>query len=174
VPAIDFITAFGRLLRDASLRHAYASDPLGTAENIGLPIESRSAWLALDPTDLEFQAEVLLRKRFEAVSQLIPQTIANAGARAWPLFAEYARHVWPGGEPVELDDARGFCSHLESLQNGFIQTEERNRVRFAAGNSRVAFHQVADAFIRHRRRPCLQVFLRTTGRAWHELRISIG
>src|SRR6516164_7853612 len=115
VDKIDFITAFGRLLRDGSLRDAYAKDRLGTADRMGVAIEERPVWLALNQADLEFQAEVLLRKRFETVSRLIPQTISNAGARAWPLFADYARKIWPDAEPLEVDDAKQFFTHLDSI-----------------------------------------------------------
>src|SRR6266404_7131046 len=84
-----------RLLRDGPLRDAYARDPLRTAECLGVPMEDRPELIALRPEDLEFQAEVLLRKRFEAISRLVPQTIANAGARGWLLFSAYAREIWP-------------------------------------------------------------------------------
>src|SRR5437868_1509450 len=86
VDQIDFVTAFGRLLRDGSLRDAYAQDPLRTTECLGMRAEDRPALLGLNPEHLELQAEVLLRKRFDALSRLIPRTIENAGERAWPLF----------------------------------------------------------------------------------------
>ena len=171
---IDFITAFGRLLRDGSLRDAYAKDPFSTADSLGVAIEERPAWLALNQDDLEFQAEVLLRKRFEAVSRLIPQTVANAGARAWPLFAEYARKIWPDADPPEVDDANRFCIRLDSMPDSFVPADERNRVRFAAGNASFAVHFVPNASVRNRRRPCLQIFLRTTGQAWREVLLYIG
>ena len=170
----DLVTAFGRLLRDGALRDAYASNPLKTAECLGLRIEDRHVFLSLNPQDLEIQAEVLLRKRFEAVSRLIPQTIANAGGRAWPLFAEYAREVWPTGAPPELDDAKQFCLYLATLNDSPISVRERNCIRFATNDSLFAIHVVADAVVRGRRRYCLQVFVRSSHCAWRELLLYPG
>src|SRR5947209_20154994 len=77
--APDFITTLGRLLRDGNLRDAFAANAAATADFLGLSDAERSAFLSLKPDDLEFQARVLLRKRFEAVQRLLPLTCASLG-----------------------------------------------------------------------------------------------
>jgi hypothetical protein len=174
VDRIDFVTAFGRLLRDGSLRDAYAKDPLSTAEHVGIAASDRPAWLALSAEQLELQAEILLRKRFESVSRLLPGTVANAGPRAWPFFADYSRRVWPSGEPPELDDASRFCLYLDSKVESLVSATERNRVMFATNHVSAVIHFVRDAVVRNRRRTCVQILVRARGRAWREVLLYLG
>ena len=65
--AIDFITALGRVLQDGALRDAFALDPLALARRLDLRERDQPLFLQLDPADLEFQARVLVRKRFVLV-----------------------------------------------------------------------------------------------------------
>jgi hypothetical protein len=174
VKQIDFVTALGRLLRDGSLRDAYATDPVRTAACLGLGSKDIPALLALNLEDLTFQAEVLLRKRFEAVSRLLPQTISAAGACGWPLFLAYARDVWPSGDAPELDDAKQFCGHLATDGNARIAAHERNRVHFATADARFATHIVGDVLLKGRRRRCIQILVRAEGRPWREVLIYLG
>lgn len=170
----DFTTVFGRLLRDGALRDVYAHEPQRTLDVFDLDASDRAALLAVAPDDLEFQAEVLLRKRFESVSRLIPQTIANAGAHAWPWFAKYARSRWPTTENPALDDTRAFCSCLAGKIPPVLSTAEQNRVRFAAGIARLAIHFVPDLFVRGSRRSALQIFLRVSKQGWREFHLYFG
>lgn len=172
---IDFVTALGRLLRDGPLRDAFARNALSTSERLGVSIEDRPTLLALDPAELESQAGVLLRKRFEAVSRLIPQTIANTGGLSWPLFAAYSRAFWPTRHPAELHDAQEFCVYLSRCNGSAISSRERNRLRFATGDSHFAVHLVSGEVVRtRRRRPCLQFLVRSGGRRWREMLIYLG
>jgi len=174
VSRTDFITAFARLLRDGPLRDAFRREPQRASELLEIEPSECTALLAIDPADLEFQAEVLLRKRFESVSRVIPLTIANAGQRAWRWFAEYGRACWPAGENPGLEDARGFCSYLEGRSPYSVSLSERNRLRFATDTALAAIHIVPDLPLRNRRRHGLQIFLRLSGGRWREVHLRFG
>jgi hypothetical protein len=174
VSRTDFITAFGRLLRDGPLRDAFRREPQCALELLDVEPSGRTALLAIDPADLEFQAEVLLCKRFESVSRVIPLTIANAGPRAWRWFAEYSRACWPAGENPGLEDARGFCSYLDGRSPSLVCASERNRVRFTTGTALAAVHIVPDLLLRNRRRHGLQIFLRRSDGRWREVHLLFG
>jgi hypothetical protein len=159
VPQTDFVTALGRLLRDGVARDAYRADPARTIERLELAEAERALLLNLDADDLEFQAEVLLRKRFEAISRVIPQTLANLGEDAWPAFVKYARNFWPVCQKMAAQDAGGFFEHLRTHRPAVICGREANRIRFALGHRRIEAH-LRDMHVRGRVRKCLQLFFR--------------
>lgn len=169
MPQIDFITAFSRLLRDASLREAYARGPEKVAEQLEVGSAYRTAFLGLDREELEFQAEVLLRKRFDAVTRFLPETCARAGAQAWPWFNEFARNWWPAHTETPVVDALKFCAHLVSKGSPSLVDREVNRARFVASKTVLALHISRGACVHGRRRSCLQVLFRTKGSCWHEM-----
>ena len=82
---IDFITALGRWLRDGRLRDAFAVNPQTVAEQIKLTANDWPGFLQLRAADLEFQARILLRKRFDLVQQLLPETMGCFVFRSDPL-----------------------------------------------------------------------------------------
>src|SRR5262245_61787810 len=134
---IDFTTALGRLLRDGALRDAFHSAPLSAIQSLNVFEAECPSLLNLNPVDLEFQAQILLRKRFEAVARLLPQTCSNLGVSAWPAFAEYARDYWPEGQLNPSYDAQSFADRLLSRGEP-VCIAERNRLRFALGGKRAA------------------------------------
>src|SRR4051812_929882 len=75
VNEIDFSTALGRLLRDAALREQFARDPALVAALLQVRDGERAEFAALSPEEIEVQATILLRKRFDAVRRLIPVTM---------------------------------------------------------------------------------------------------
>ncbi len=168
MPQIDFITALGRLLCDGSLRDAYAEDPLQTVESLGVQDSDRSALLNLNSRDLEFQARVLMRKRFEAISSLLPQTCSNLSARGWPLFVQYARATLPAGQPTVILDAEQFLAWLQQENLRAISSSENNRVRFARGTMRLSLHLASDVPVHARPSRGLQFFIRTGPLRWKE------
>jgi hypothetical protein len=174
VAQTDFITAFGRLLRKGSLREAYAREPEKVADQLEIAVAHRAAFLALDPEDLEFQAEVLLRKRFDLVTRILPETCAQAGVQAWPWFNEFARDEWPAHTDTPVVDALKFCAHLISKCGSSPVDREFNRIRFVASKTVFAFHLLRRVCLHGRRRSCLQVLIRTPGRCWHEFLIFLS
>ena len=159
---IDFITALGRLLRDGALRDAYASSPQQTVGTLDVEEPARGALLSLSAEDLEFQARVLLRKRFDTVSCLLPETCARLGDRAWPSFVAYARFSWPRTQEPETLDAQNFLRWLARNRSALVSARERNRINFLSCRKRVAVHLVRDVVVRSRKRRGLQILLRST------------
>jgi hypothetical protein len=162
--AIDFITAFGRLLRDGALRDAFAADPDAVVQQIGLQERDRPVFMQLRPADLEFQARILLRKRFEVLRPTLPRTYRNLGGNAWVEFQRYARTGGAAGK----DEAIAFCQHLRQVRPEALCLVEVNRCAFVHGPRRVAVHFVLAPIGGDRRRPGVQVFLRRRPDRWHE------
>lgn len=160
MPALDFITALGRLLHDGALRDAFAADPRGLMQRLGVGEADRAMLLQLSPADLEFQARVLLRKRFDLVRRALPRTCAALGEIAWPEFFQFARSRPAADAKPFGADAVGFCEHVRLTRMGCVCQMERARVRFAGGRRRFAVHLG--------RGPVLHVFLRRRNARWQE------
>ena len=169
---IDFVTALGRLLRDGNLRDAFAANPPAVANRINLREHDCPLFVKLIPADLEFQAHVLLRKRFELVQQLLPETGRRTGEHFWNLFYEYARTSWPGEPRAALQDAFQFCQQLKRRQPQLVSATEWNRLQFASSQTHLAFHCQVRETIPRRWRPQLQIFVRGRTRRWREFSFS--
>jgi len=133
---VDFLTALGRLLRDAKLREDFARDAALAAEQIGVAETDRAAFERLDVIGLEAQATVLMRKRYRTAQRRLPRTCAGLNQRTWPSFANYARGAWPASEAT---DALAFAEWLLARGDA-VDIEEINRLRFSLGTRRIAIH----------------------------------
>lgn len=171
---IDFITALGRLLRDGDLRDAFAANPPAVAAQINLRRADWPAFLQLVPADLEFQARILLRKRFELLQPLLPETARRLGEHFWPLFLEYARTNWPDGPRAALQDAGKFCAQLKRQPASLVSTSEWNRLRFALSERHLAVHFLVREDFRGKLRPQLQIFFRGYTLRWREFAFCLG
>lgn len=169
---IDFVTAFGRVLHDGLLRDAFAADPVAFVRGLDLSEPDRARFLQLVPADLEFQARVLLRKRFVLVREVLPRTCENLGDDAWPEFSRHGRVVAPRGGAQTAEDAFGFSRHLMDCRPRALCPVEFNRCRFVRAGSRVAFHLVATP--RQTRLPSLHVLFRRGPRRWREWMFSLA
>jgi hypothetical protein len=167
VQEIDFITAFGRLLRDGNLRDTFAANPQAAAMQIHLRRPDFPAWQQLVPADVEFQADVLLRKRLELVKQFAPDTCRQPGEKLWPIFRKYARIYWPPEGCAKILDTFQFCRHLRETSFEAVTASEWNRLAFALSRRRVAIHWVKLPVKKTSRRG-VQLFLRGPGRRWRE------
>ena len=174
MPAIDFTTAFGRLLRDGSLRDAFAANPRAVVGGLNLVEAHRPAFLQLVPEEVEFQARVLLRKRFELVRQLVPETCRRLIEQGWVDFHEYARVHWPCETDAAAADAFGFCRQLEQTKAESVLPAEWNRVRFLQTNRRVAIYVTRRTTARSHAKATLQILLRARGQRWHEFQFFLG
>lgn len=140
--AVDFITALGRLLNDGAQRDAFAEDATAFVQDIGLRESDRAAFVRLAVPDLEFQAQVLLRKRFERVAAALPRTCELLGDVAWPQFLRQARSR-SSGETTSAGskgDALAFAVELARRRHPALQRQEFNRARFACGAQWFAVH----------------------------------
>ncbi len=138
--AVEFATVFARLLRDGRLRDAFVAEPEAVAARMGVCGADRAALLALDPGDLEFQARVLLGKRWAAARRIIPGTCRRLGDVAGSLFCDHARNHWPDAVPADLGDALSFCAWLVSSQPRAVEPSEWNRLRFLRSRGFLAVH----------------------------------
>ena len=134
VAAIDFATALARLLRDGSLRDAFAADSIQWTRELDVSDEDFQALVSLSLAELEVQANVLLRKRFDEVRRLLPVTCSRIGKVAWSCFKEYARRHWPQQVPMALSDAQAFCIFLRVHNPQILCRSEENRVVFAGSD----------------------------------------
>jgi hypothetical protein len=162
---IDFIHAFSRLLGDGALRAEFAKNPAAVAERLGVQARERGAFVNLDPEEVEFQALVLLHKRFDVVRRLIPSTCATLSEDAWALFAEYACNCQPG---LDFRDAHDFCQFVLTKFPAAVSRSELNRLRFGLGQKSLAVHFVRDLRINERVRCGLQLLIRGRRSAWRE------
>lgn len=171
---IDFITAFARLLRDGKLRDAFAANPQAVARQVHLRIADLPAWRQLIPADVEFQADVLLRKRLDWVKFFAPETCRRLGEKLWPNFRAFARENWPPENAAKIFDSFQFCERLKQQSPESVAAAEWNRLRFAISQRRLAFHRVQRTDSQQRTRRGLQIFLRRRGRRWREYFFYFG
>jgi hypothetical protein len=171
---IDFITALGRLLRDGSLRDAFAGDPATVAAQIHLRRTDIPAFRQLIPDELEFQARILLRKRFELTRTFLPETTRRLGDQGWALFLEYGRASWPAEPRAGLQDAFQFCQRLDQLTPKIVSKSERNRLQFALSEKHLAIHWHLLETMRGKARPMMQLFYRGRSPMWRELVFAFG
>lgn len=173
MPPIDFITALGQLLSDGALRDALAADPHAVAARLDLRESDRAALVQLVPADLEFQADVLMRKRLNVVRHIIPETCRALGSETWPLFRAYARHHALARESSAASDAHDFCRDLHQHRPSDLCQGEWNRLRFAFSRRRFALHLIRRRAVRWQSRHALQFFLRL-GQHWREMTFYVG
>lgn len=172
--AVDFVTALGRLLQSGPLRDKFAADAQAVADEMRIRASDRAAFLQLVPSDLEFQAVVLLRKRFDLIRRVLPRTCSGLGKRAWPEFQRYARACWPSGARATAEDALGFCAHLDAAEDGVVCALERHRARFVCESRRFSIRYVRTPRTIGIARGALQVFFRHRASHWHEWLFYVG
>jgi hypothetical protein len=172
VPAIDFITAFGRLLRDGALRDEFAREPEVMARRLNVRESDRESFIHLNPEDLELQARVLLGKRLDIVRRVIPETCRQLQPGERPAFFEYARRRWPEeGEPTGRD-AHEFCRHLRRTNPGVVNLTEWHRLEFAFSPRRFAIHWIGTSS--NDQRGMIQFFVRWQPGRWREFHLWFG
>lgn len=174
MPPIDFISALGQLLSDGALRDALAADPGAVAARLNLRESDRAALAQLVPADLEFQADVLIRKRLSLVRRIIPETCRSLGAKTWPLFHAYARVHGLARESSAARDAHAFCRDLHHHRHAGLCEAEWNRLQFAFSQSRFALHFIRRRPARWQSPRALQFFLRLGRRRWREMTFYVS
>lgn len=165
---IDFITAFGRLLRDGLLREVFAANPKTAATSIRLRRADLKAWQQLVPADLEFQATELLRKRLDLVKYFAPETCRLIGENLWPAFQRYGRTNWPTENLPKSADALEFCRHLREEAAKPVAASEWHRLSFANSRHRIRLHWTQFPTKGGKSKHGFQLFLRGPGKRWRE------
>ena len=137
-----FTEALAQMLSNRELRVHFRDDPQAVAVRLRVPDESVSAFLTLDPDQLDRQADCLVRKRFHEVTHLIPGTIRRLGPEAEALFLEFAATVWPEGHRRHHEDAERFCDWLSRHRRCPEARFEGNLLRFRNHRRKFAVHVV--------------------------------
>lgn len=171
---MNLITALGRLLHDGALRDEFAAQPHAVAERLQVRASDRAALLAISAADLEFQAGILLGKRFELIKNLVPRTLASLGERARSDFFAYARTCWPKGANQPLEDAVKFCSYCARKPALPVCQAEVNRLDFALNEKRLAMHFVRGLSLRKGKRSGIQILMRLKNGNWRESVFYLG
>ncbi len=165
----DLTTALGALLADSALRERLRRDPEGMARSLEVGVGELRA---LDPEDLERQAEGLIAKRLLEVGKRLPRTLNLLNRRGPDLFKQYAQGSWPEGHLRHVRDAAEFAAFLEARGLPVCRSE-RNRVKFHLGARRLAMHWIPDAVFAGKRRRALQILLRFRGTV-HSCAVYMG
>jgi hypothetical protein len=172
--AIDFITLLGRVLQNGAMRDAFEADALAFLRQSALRAEDQATFLRLLPADLEAQARVLLRKRFDLVRRFLPETCRKMGHDAWREFQQYGRSAAPSRTAPVAGDAAGFCEYVQANQPSALCRIEYNRARFAGARRRLALHLVS---VTPRNRTCrwgVQLLVRHGATRWRELMLFVA
>lgn len=157
---LDFTTALGRLLRDGRLRDDFARAPEAVADALAIDPVERPDFLELAPEELEVQARVLLRKRYDVVKEYLPSTCRQLGQQAWSCFQEFGRQFWPaGGEGAA--DAAAFAAFIRQNYPSASHQVELNRWRFAISGRRIWAGFVRDLDVGDTRKRGMQILIRT-------------
>lgn len=172
---LDLNSALARLLSDGALRDRFAVDAALIANELGMSEANRSAFISLSAADIEFQAQVLIRKRLEAVKSVIPVTCADLRDQLWPHFHNYARTAWLAGENKAQPDAIAFCRFLEEHTSIPIDAGEQFRLNFAASHRRVTLRVTLQLPSRQRPHlPALHIFTRRRCGCIREFALHFG
>jgi hypothetical protein len=180
---IDLVTALARLLSDPVLRRDFARDRETLATELKIRPSDRPVFLQLVSEHLEFQAALLLRKRFEPIQHLIPATLSTLPESGWPLFRQYA--TTGTGKASASRDALDFLiflrtsglpiNRVELAHIELLQSAARFTLRLTHGPVRTRSTGSHSSPSRKSRRPLLSLHLRAHfwGRL-HLWRIDLG
>ena len=171
---IDFVTALARLLQSGTLRDEFVANAAGVSRRLGVRPSDREMFLQLAPVELEAQAVVLLRKRFDLVRRWLARTCRSLGNEAWPMFQAYSRTTWPQAKSHAANDAKGFCAMIDANRPAALCRIEFHRVHFLCGENRWSVCFLHAVPVRPGFRPGLQIFLRHRRGRWHEWVIFAG
>ena len=161
---LDAVEAMGLLLRDRELRIRFKNDREATLKEIDIAPEQRSFVSALDPKQMEAQAESLLRKRQNEVSRLIPQTWSRLGDRADITFRLYVdQSPWPTGHRRHLTDASTFCHFLRDSDASEYLRSEHQWISFLANDRSFSVRLLHDLVVRGKERWAIQFCVRRNG-----------
>ena len=136
---MDEIEVLSLLLQDAECRKMLAQNAELLSVKLGLQEEQIKFLNGLDPTQLESQADDLLRKRIFEIRKFAPSTLKANEPRVMSRFVNTVSRQWPEGHLRHLVDARQF---LEALANcgDSVDYRELNCIRFQLERKRIAIY----------------------------------
>jgi len=159
---IDFVTALAALLSQSELRTRFAQDPVLVADELSIVGEDRAMFIALQPEQVNAQADLLITKRMKEVYKFLPQTYRQLGRYAAKCFTSYASNNWPHTHRRHLEDAYGFCQYLK-MRDYPINQSEFNHLAFLRNGRRISLALAKDVLIKGHHFPAIQLFYRLKG-----------
>jgi hypothetical protein len=162
----EFTEALGRLLTDGQLRDDFAVNPDGVISSLCKNALVQAKLVNLKIEELEAQAEVLLRKRFEVIKGILPGLVCRLDLKAWPLFRQYARSRWLAAPQDALD----FAEYAYAQNSSKIDIREMNRLRFAlqpGPTVKLFWITLGETY------PAIQILVRSKKLHWRELVLSL-
>lgn len=156
---ISLVEALALLLSSQELRKDFALDPERVAINLHVNKSEREAFVVLNVSHLEMQANVLLKKRQREVFKLLPLTCKGLGETFNDVFRDYANAYWPDSHRRHEQDAYQFIRYLMDSGREYNQGEH-NRVQFLHQGRKWHIGFVPDAVIKGRKVLAIQVLYR--------------
>jgi hypothetical protein len=137
LPEACFNDALALLLKSASNRDSFRKSRHEWMQKIGVREKDRPAILGMDPSALELQAGTLVRKRLEALRQLLPQTFCRSKIVGLEKFSGFAETSWPAPQESKWVDAYRFVFWLK--KSGYeVDGAEAAECAVRGGGSRVS------------------------------------
>lgn len=168
---IDFVTALGRLLKDARLREAFREDSARTVEALNVRATDRRTVLQLVPDEVEFQAGILLKKRLSTIRRWTPITCDRLGERLWATFVDYSNTLSSLGDATK--DAYCFAKYVAVAAPAAMCCSEMDRLRFATGRARFCMRFTRNLGASMLGGRALQIFVRWSDSGWKEWRVGM-
>jgi hypothetical protein len=121
---LDLTHALARLLTDRSLRRRFRADRSAVSRELSLQPDDAAILCAIDPPELDAQAQSLLAKRLGEVARIAPRTWKALGIEGVRVFDDYASDHWPTGHMRHPHDALAFLRFLTArgLPHDTIET----------------------------------------------------
>ena len=117
-----------RLYTNSALRQRFFAEPQAVLRELGIDPSSTPTLAAVSPTEIQFFARSLQRKRLGDVAKLLPRTRRLLDDRFEALFLEYADKPVPPAPPQGRADALAFAT--------FVQRSARAEPSLSPGASR--------------------------------------
>ena len=104
----------GKVENDKRLRASFRTDPVAIARELKIRPPEIALFVAMNPDQLDAQADILVQKRFHEVGKWLPLTFNALGEQAGIEFIAYSATFWPESHRRHLLDAARFARRAGS------------------------------------------------------------
>jgi len=162
--SLDWVSAQTMLLADKRLRASFRTDPVAIARELKIRPPEIALFVAMNPDQLDAQADILVQKRFHEVGKWLPLTFNALGEQAGIEFIAYSATFWPESHRRHLLDAARFARHLKERNCGGLVASEHNWVEFMLRPKKMRVRPVILPRPKGKKRPAVQIMTRFGGR----------
>ena len=148
-----------RLYTNSALRQRFFAEPQAVLRELGMDASSASTLAAGSPTEIQFFAHSLQRKRLGDVAKVLPRTRLLLDGHFETLFLEYADKPVPPGPPQGRADALAFASFVQrsAQTEPLLSAWAAHVVRYEAARLRAIDSRFLVRFFRYPVRALQQV-----------------